>query len=423
MSENVIENSQIPETGTDETDVNEGQKPPKIITPITISTPPTNNQIITTIHPAVPSSKPPMSNNSRSVSNETPSPNPQNINLSISPQITSTNTHNTSFHSQSSSFGQWNIRETLGLLQWSFSNLRGSPFIMESFEGAATILRSVGKNAHRENFYNSKNCCMRFIQLVDELPEKLKNILTNICGNSTGRVLSKETASDSFHLNYQAPTTAVVMKQSPNNDLSANLKQTISIQQNDRKQCAVHFQLFTKLIKHYAKLRKNEILKELEEQEEQFTKYERLMYKLRNNQLTEDEVSGLKSEMVKDMKTRGSQLHKIAQDMNLSISSPPLIQVSKVMPVTCIATEMKKENLIDNNVKIQQVQGVQQLTSPIQIPQQIQQISQENNKIEENSMISPKMTSSSNIPKTTQATTYTDGQGRIYHTIQKVKND
>lgn len=518
----------------------------KVITPILVTPP---SQGITTIQPTKlvnsgSTNRSAVIVDSRSVSHDTSSPasintvpiinsgqvsqnqhisqNPQNLQNSNPNQPT--NLHNTSltinpnatanFHAQSSSFGQWNNRETLGLLQWCFSNLRGSPYIMESFEGAAQTLRFVGKCAHRENFYNSKNCCMRFIQMIDDLPEKLKSILISVCGTCSGRVLSSESITDKCKA-YHAPTTAVIMKMSPTIEGVNSLKQNISIQQNDRKQCAVHFQLFTKLIKHFARIRKNEILKELEEQEEQFSKYERLMYKLKHNQLTEEEIVNLKTEMVKDMKTRGSQLHKMAQDANITVSSPPLVHVSNSQNLVSSQNLVTGQNLVsgsnivaaanmisnssimsdshsivsggsivqNNHQFLKQDQGLrhdlikqesnsshaslqmqpiiskqthhlQQTKSvsksqpnTIQIPQQIQKISQANHHISPNMHVIGQLnTSNGNLREdgksdendskiganqvmTTSAlthssqasprstTTYTDNQGRIYHTI------
>lgn len=87
-------------------------------------------------------------------------------------------------------FGQWSVRETLGLVQWAYLNLKGSPYQIESWEGAASSLRYIGKCAHREAFYSAKNCCMRFLQLINELTPELHEKVQELCGESDSQVTS-----------------------------------------------------------------------------------------------------------------------------------------------------------------------------------------------------------------------------------------
>jgi len=200
-------------------------------------------------------------------------------------------------------FGQWSVRETLGLVQWAYLNLKGSPYQIESWEGAASSLRYIGKCAHREAFYSAKNCCMRFLQLLNELTPELNEKVRELCGESDSQVTSA--AEHGIKLYGSAV---------PGNN-------------TDKSQCAKHFSLFKKLMVFFAEKRKNEIMKELDNYESEYKRFDGYLQKLNDKGLEEKEIVKLRAEMIKELKIKSSQFSKQVQASGLTLDSEPLIPV------------------------------------------------------------------------------------------------
>ena len=89
----------------------------------------------------------------------------------------------------------------------------------------------------------------------------------------------------------------------------------------------MHFSLFKKLMVFFAEKRKTEIMKELENYESEYKRFDGYLQKLNDKGLEEKEIVKLRAEMIKELKIKSSQFSKQVQASGLTLDSEPLIPV------------------------------------------------------------------------------------------------
>lgn len=279
----------------------------------------------------------------------------------------------------------------------------------ESWSGAASILRHIGKCAHKEAYYNPENCCRRFYLLCLKNPENpntslepnfpttLHLDLLKLCGKIRDDCLDKMysyTITDPMTgqpLNDYLPDQAYQGK-APRDSGNFPVQ--------NKEECTSHFQIFTRLIRHFSRIRKKEIQVSLDKAQKGIDYYQNIKSKLENGTITQTDINKLRTEINKEMKHKTSTFTKYLKENNLEkeISTSPCltpgmkIKMSSVTPIL----PSQESNLGAGHGKSQSMVQVATSSLPNSLPADINLDSSINSTISHTSQTSNMSNTSNN---------------------------